>query len=92
MEVISGVKNSIKPVADIKNKIFVKQGDEKNIKKDISLAVNVKAPVEKNQVLGTITYSLNGEKLSVVNLLSPEKIDKLTFKILFLRIISSMVC
>ena len=43
----------------------------------MSLNDTVQAPVTQGQQLGTITYSLNGTKLSSVSLVADSSVDKI---------------
>ena len=82
--VINGVIEKIKP-----NPVLIEKGREADITQTIDLAVDVAAPVEQGQVLGTVTFRLGDEVLGEYNITAPDTVEKLTFKIVFMRIISS---
>ena len=89
--VINGVTEEIMPQIPQVNPVLIEKGREGDITQTIDLAVDVEAPVEKGQVLGTVTFSLGNEKIGVYNLTSPDTVECLTFSIIFRRIISSIV-
>lgn len=89
--VVNGVTEEITPQIPTVNPILIEKGREGDITQTIDLAVDVAAPVEKGQVLGTVTFSLGDEKIGVYNLTSPDTVGCLTFGIIFKRIISSVV-
>lgn len=50
--------------------------NKSNIEYDITLKDNIKAPINKGEVLGKITYKLNDEKLGSINLIAHSSIDE----------------
>lgn len=72
-----GVKPSIDIIFENNVGILIKKGEDKDIEQTISIDENISAPIEKGQKLGTITYSKNGETLTMVNLVSNDSVDKI---------------
>lgn len=89
VSVINGVAESISPKIPQAKPILIEKGREGDIAQTIDLAVDVAAPVEQGQVLGTVTFMLDDETLGKYNLTSPEFVDKLSLKIVFMRLISA---
>ena len=89
VNVINGVVDSIKPKIPTPDSFLVQKDREKEITQTIDVAVDVAAPVEEGQILGTVTFRLGDETLGVYNITAPDKIEQLTFVIVFMRIISS---
>jgi D-alanyl-D-alanine carboxypeptidase (penicillin-binding protein 5/6) len=56
----------------------------------VELAANVEAPVEKGQVLGSVTLKLGEEELGKFNLTAAEAVGRLTFGQAFLRLLRSL--
>lgn len=71
--------------------ILVKKGRAGDIKQTISLAIEVNAPVEKGQTLGTVEFTLDGEKLAEYLLLSPENADTLKLPLAFKRLLARLI-
>ncbi|MBQ8015053.1 MAG: D-alanyl-D-alanine carboxypeptidase [Clostridia bacterium] len=88
--VINGVAESIKPEIPQVNPVLVEKGREGDITQTVDLAVDVAAPVEQGQVLGSVTFKLGDELLGEYNLTAPEQIQKLNFSIVFSRILKAI--
>ncbi len=88
--VIGGVVEEIMPKIPQVNPVLIEKGREGDITQTIDLAVDVAAPVEQGQVLGTVTFRLGNEEIGICNLTSPDTVDMLTFGIIFKRIISAI--
>ncbi len=89
--VINGVSEEIMPQIPEVDSVLIEKGREGDITQTIDLAVDVAAPVEKGQVLGTVTFRLGDEEIGVYNLTSPEAVESLTFGIIFKRIIKAII-
>ena len=50
-----------------------------DVKQEINIPVDVEAPVEKGQVIGTVTFTLGDEKIGEYNLTAGEAIKKIGF-------------
>ncbi len=88
--VINGVVDEITPKIPEVNPVLIEKGREGDITQTIDLAVDVAAPVEQGQVLGTVTFKLGDEKIGVYNLTAPDNVGSLTFGIIFKRIINAL--
>ncbi len=88
--VINGVSKSITPDIAPAGAVLIKKGDENSVVQSVDLAADVQAPVIEGQVLGTVTFSLNGEKLGVCEITAPDNIAELTFSVVFRRILSAL--
>ena len=88
--VIGGVVEEITPKIPQVNPVLIEKGRDGDITQTIDLAVDVAAPVEQGQVLGTVTFRLGDEEIGTYNLTSPDTVDMLTFGIIFKRIISAI--
>lgn len=88
--VINGVVDTIKPKIPTPGSFLIEKGREGDITQTVDLAVDVAAPVEQGQILGTVTFRLGDELLGEYNITAPDRIEPLTFRIIFMRIISSL--
>lgn len=88
--VINGVDKKITPQIPEVSPVLIEKSREGEITRTVDLAVDVQAPVEKGQVLGTVKFTLGDELLGEYNLTAPEKTDKLTFSIVFVRILRAI--
>lgn len=90
VRVVSGVDEYITPEIPTAAAILIKKGSETDIVQTIDLAVDVLAPVLQGQVLGTVTFTLGEETLGVYDLTAPKDVAKLTFSVVFLRLLRSL--
>lgn len=88
--VINGVEEKITPEIPLVEPVLIEKGREGEITQTIDLAVDVAAPVEKGQVLGTVTFMLGDDSLGEYNLTAPDSVDKLTFLIVFTRVLKAV--
>ncbi len=86
-----GEKDSVTPVIPEIEPILVKKGRVKDIKQTITLSLKVEAPVEKGQTLGTIEFSLDGQKQAEYNLLSSENVEPLKLSLVFKRLLMLLI-
>lgn len=90
VKVINGVKNEIMPTVPKAEPILIQKGKESEIKQSIDLAVDVEAPVEKGQILGSVTFRIGEEILGQYKLTAPETVKPLTFTIIFSRVLKAI--
>ena len=88
--VLRGTAESITPVLPSILPVVMKKGDEGKLKQEIQLALDVQAPVEPGQALGRVVYSLEGETLAEYVLAAPEAVGKMTFGVMFLRLLRAL--
>ncbi len=62
----------------------------KELTQTLDLPESVDAPVEKGRVLGTVTFSLNGEVLAVANVCAACSVDKIGFGDIIKRILTNI--
>jgi len=85
--VIKGLAKTVQPVLKEKPSFLVPKGSEKDVTYTVELPESVMAPVDPNQKLGTVTYTLNGEVLGTLNLLADSEVSRITFSHLFYQLI-----
>lgn len=88
--VIGGVKEKITPKIPDTQAVLIQKGRENDIVQKVDLALDVAAPVENGQILGTVSFTLDGETLGKYSLTADEQIDRLTFGVIFRRILASL--
>jgi len=74
--VTKGVSETINAVYETSPSFLIKKGEEAAITYELILKDSVQAPVTEGQLLGTVTYSLNGNELGTVNLISECSVSK----------------
>lgn len=56
---------------------LIKKGQEGNIKQEISLSQNIAAPVNKGDVIGKVTYSVDGEVLGTTDVIAEKDVPRI---------------
>ena len=71
-----GVEQTVNAILETDSGILIKKGEDKNIEQQLELPDIVSSPIEQGEVLGTVTYCLNGEVLGNVNIVAEKSIPK----------------
>lgn len=90
VKVLKGEKEYITPQVPKVSSVLVPKGREADIVQDINLSAQVEAPVEANQVLGTVSVKLDGETIGKYNLTCPEYVERLSFSAVFMRMLGCL--
>lgn len=92
VKVLHGQSLTLNPLVEEPNAVLVKKGTESNLLQSVELSPDVCAPVEKNQVLGKITFSLEGKIVSEAKIYSPEEVRAMDFGSAYKKIWGYLVC
>lgn len=77
VKVLGGVSENVEVYTDELTGTVVKKGEESKIEQKLTLAENVEAPVEKNQVVGKLSFYLNGEQIGSYDIKAKNGVMKL---------------
>ncbi len=78
ISVDKGIENTVNAIAENDSGILIKKGQNKDVVQTVQLPNNINASVSAGQILGNITYSLNGTEISKVNIVAEKSVDKNT--------------
>lgn len=84
-----GKQNTLKPVLPDFQPILIEKGMGDQIESAVNLPVDVEAPVENGQILGSVVFTLNGQTVGEYSLYSDTQIERLTVVDAFLRILTA---
>ena len=84
-----GVQATIPVVLENDAGILLAKGSEKNIEQTVTIDENISAPISSGQKVGEITFSLDGEVLSTVNLVSQVSVNKIDIATMSTKVFSS---
>ena len=90
VEVIRGVKESIKPIITGVKPITLKAGEKSQLKTEINLCESVEAPVENNQILGTVILKIADKEIAKYNLINENFVEKTNIGHIMVRILRSL--
>lgn len=89
VRVLRGTMRSVKPtITDVKP-LTLKAGQKSKIETTVELCENVEAPVEENQVLGTVTLKIGEKVISEYKLISENVVEKTKISHVMLRFLRS---
>ncbi len=78
IRVDKGIADSVNAVLENDSGVLIQKGQNKDIVQSIQLADTINAPVSAGQVLGNITYSLNGNEIEKVNIIAENSVERNT--------------
>ncbi len=81
--VLNGTVDVIVPFVEPCKSVIVKKGTEDKITQRVDLCIDVEAPVEKGQKLGTVYFEIDGKTVATCNIISSEPIEKRTVFFIF---------
>lgn len=83
VSVQNGMENNVGTVVNSGESILVPKGKAGEVQSKVSMNQDIKAPVEQGQVLGKITYSLNGEVLKETEIRAKSSVEPITLSSAF---------
>ncbi len=90
------VTNGMRPSIDLEcvpdTAFLIKNGDEENIKAELSITDELEAPVELGQRVGSVTYKVGSDVLGEFPVTAAESVDKINFADVFTLLLMSFVC
>ena len=69
--------------------ILLAKGSEKNIEQTVTIDENISAPISSGQKVGEISFSLDGEILTTVNLVSQVAVNKMDIATMSTKVFST---
>ncbi len=91
IEVKGGMQKSIAVECKGVTNIVIEKGNKEKVEKNVKLLECIDAPAKKGQKVGTLTYTLNGENVSSFDVVTCEKVEKMTFKAVFFELMNALV-
>lgn len=73
-----GIETNVNGILESDSGILIQKGQDKNIEQQLELPTMVSSPVEQGQVLGTVTYHLNGQEIGKVNIIAEKSVSKIS--------------
>ena len=84
-----GVQATIPVVLENDAGILLAKGSEKNIEQTVTIDENISAPISAGQKVGEVSFSLDGEVLTTVNLVSQVSVNKMDIATMSTKVFSS---
>lgn len=89
--VSKGVSSSVPAVLSTEAGILLKKGEESNIVQSVNLPEKITSPINEGDKLGEISYSLNGETITTIDIVAKNSIDKIDFPHMLQHIFKSWI-
>ncbi len=90
LKVLGGINESVSLEAECKD-ILIEKGRQNKVEMRIELPKSVEAPVKKNESVGTVKYTVEGEEIASFPIVTTESVRKITFFDIFKRLLASSV-
>ncbi len=92
LPVIGGKTDFVTPIVDKNVNFVVKKGNSAKVEVSTVFDEPLRAPISKNQKLGTATLSINGEKVAVCDILANEDVPRMNLSAMFWEMLQLWVC
>ena len=86
-----GVVNNVDAILEDTCGTLIEKGKENQISQSISIDDKISAPIKKGDKIGEVSFSLNDNTLSTVNLVASQDVDKISIFTMSKRIIYSWI-
>lgn len=91
VSVNKGIKNSVDAILEDDAGTLIEKGKEFQIFQEVTISDNISAPIKKGEKIGEVTFSLNGNILSSVNLVASSDVPQITIFSMCKRVIYSWI-
>lgn len=89
LNVDKGITGTIDAILEQDSGLIIKKGKSNDITSNIILDDNISAPITKGQKLGEVTYSLDNEVISKINIIAKEDVKKLNLVNMYVRVMEN---
>lgn len=73
-----GTEDNLNILFDEDAGVIIKKGENKNIEQIISVSDTLIAPITKGQKVGEVSYCLDGERITTINIIAEKEIKKIS--------------
>ncbi len=88
IKISNSLTSEAKIYVDLNKNFLINKKDIKNISSNVTLNSVIEAPLEKNQKIGEITYSLGNETLQKCDIKISQTVNKITFSAVFNQVLN----
>lgn len=91
IKVENGMQSTVKVECSGQTTMIVDKGSSKDVQQNVKVSESVTAPVKNGQKVGTLTYTLNGNKVSQFDIVASEDVEKISFSAVFFELMNALV-
>lgn len=77
LNIEKGITSSVDAILSENASFFIKKSKSSNVTQNITFRDNLEAPIEHGEVLGTVTYTLDGEVIKNINIIAKDNVKKI---------------
>lgn len=89
IEVNGGMEKSVELVCNVESNVVVDKSESSEILTELDLPESLDAPIEENQVVGSLTFSVNGES-KVFEITAKQAVEQTSFGAVFKLLLNSL--
>lgn len=89
LNVDKGITGTVDAILEQDSGLIIKKGKSNDITSNIILDDNISAPITKGEKLGEVTYSLDNEVISKINIIAKEDVKKLNLVNMYVRVMEN---
>lgn len=78
LNVEKGVTSSVNGILAENASFFIKKSKSSNVVQSINFRENLEAPIEKGEVIGSVTYTLDNEVIKNINIVAEDSVKKIS--------------
>ena len=91
VSVNKGVTSNVDAILESNAGTLIEKGRDKDVEQNLKIDENISAPIASGQKIGEISFSLDGEVLSTVNIVAKEGVEKINLFTMSKRVIYNWV-
>lgn len=77
MSVQKGVTSSVNAVLSEDASFFIKKSKSSGVTQNVTFKDNLEAPINKGDVIGTVTYTLDNQVIKTINIVAEDSVKKI---------------
>ncbi len=77
VNVEKGVSSSINAILSEDASFFIKKSKSGNVTQNVTFKENLEAPIEKGEVIGNVTYTMDNEEIKSINIIAENEVKKI---------------
>lgn len=90
IEVEGGMDKSVELQCQVNKSVVKEKTNENQVQTEISLPESIEAPVKENQKIGTLTYTLDGEKIASCDITAKNEVFETSFGRIFSKVFDGL--
>lgn len=72
-----GVISNINAILEEDASLFIEKAKSSQVVQNVSFKENINAPIEKGEIIGEVTYSLDNKVIKKINIVASETVKKI---------------